>query len=699
MNRIKRKNNAEHQELSPLDGAENEIEALRMKVQQLEESLSSHRGYSEKLRILCSEIENLVNDGMEMPIAFGEVPEGDVLSAEHAELIYNSLRRYEKMSRYEKIMRIITQSVHRSLDPGEVINIAIEEMNKHIESAENVCIYMVEGNNAVLKSFRGYTSNMVELLGVIPRPRGFTWKTIIDSKPIHCPDVDEDTLIGPKGREIGTMSYVCMPICHAGKAIGSINVNSVRKHAFGKDELHLLEKVAGQIESAINNARQAEELRKSKEELRDNIAKLRRKNRYERVINTVTMSLHQSLRLGEVFENAVESLHKEVREAEHVLIYLVESGNQPGFGSGSYAVLKAQRGHERSFLDKVERIPYPRGTTWKTIIEGRARFIPDADEDPSLGQAARDLGAASYVSMPLKLEDDTVGCIHIHSFKKGAFTKDHLKLLEIVAKQLETAINNARKTEALRMSEEALRKTKDDLEERVRERTSELQKSNTLLIKEILERRCVENELKQSLAEKDVLLKEIHHRVKNNLQIISSLLNLQSRKIKDKNARSSFLESNNRIQSIATLHEQLYRSKDLSRIDFGAHIRNMTNHLLRSYGVRNSDISVDIEAGQVYLNINTAIPCGLIVNELVSNAIKHGFAGRTKGNIKIGFGKDGEKYVLTVANDGERFPEDVDINSSATLGLELVTSLAKQLKGSIEMSSGDVTEFRLEFRS
>jgi len=677
------------------------MEALRKKVRLLEESLSRHRGYSEKLGMLCSEIENLINDGTEMPAAGAGMSEGDVLSAGHTELIHKSLRHYEKMGRYEKIIRIITQSVHRSLDPGEVINMAVEEMNKHIESAENVCIYMVEGDNAVLKSFRGFPSDMMKLLGVIPYPKGFTWRTIIDSRPIHCPDVDEDTLIGPKGREIGTKSYVCMPICRAGKAIGSINVNSVRKHAFGKDELHLLEKVAGQIESAINNARQAEELRKSKEELGKNIAKLRRKNRYERVISAVTMSLHQSLRLGEVFENAVESLHKEVREAEHVLIYLVESGSgkQPGFGTGSYAVLKAQRGHERGFLDKVERIPYPLGATWKTIIEGRARLVPDADGDPGLGRAARELGVASYVSMPLKLEDNTVGCIHIHSFKKGAFTKDHLKLLEIVARQLETAINNARKTEALRMSEEALRKTKDDLEERVRERTSELQKSNTLLIKEILERRCVENELKQSLAEKDVLLKEIHHRVKNNLQIISSLLNLQSRKIKDRNARSSFLESNNRIQSIATLHEQLYRAKDLSRIDFGAHIRNMTNHLLRSYGVRNGDISVEIDAGQVYLSINTAIPCGLIVNELVSNAIKHGFAGRAKGNIKIGFGKDGEKYVLTVANDGERFPEDVDINDSATLGLELVTSLAKQLKGSVGMSSGDVTEFRLEFRS
>ena len=604
-------------------------------------------------------------------------------------------KKKQKISRYEKTVRIITQKVHSSLDLNDVIDSAVDTMSKHIENAQNVSIYMVEGSNAVVKSYRGYPDDMMEELAAIPSPRGFTWKTILESRPVYCPDVDKDTVIGPLGRKIGTKSYVSMPICHAGKAIGCININSLRKNAFDEDELDLLEIVASSIEAAVNNARRAEALKKSREALRENIAKLRRKNRFERVISAITMSVHQSLEVSEIFENAVEAIHSEVGEAQCVMIYMID--NTGTDDSGPLAVLRAQRGHPDSFIEKVRRIPYPVGATWKTIMEGRPRFIPDIDSDPSVGRPAREFGTKSYISMPIKLEDDTVGCIHIHSSRKSAFKRDHIKLLDIVARQLETAINNANKTEALRQSKEALRKTRDELEERVRERTSELQKSNTLLIKEILERRYVENELKQSIAEKDVLLKEIHHRVKNNLQIISSLLNLQSRKLKDPKARASFIESNNRIRSIATLHEQLYRSKDLSRIDFSAHIRNMTNHLLRSYGVGYDCIRVEIDSEQIYLDINTAIPLGLIVNELVSNAIKHGFEGMEKGEIRIEFRRSHDKYTLGVSNNGNRFPGDVSLASSATLGLELVSSLSRQLKGNITMTSGDITEFRLEF--
>lgn len=601
----------------------------------------------------------------------------------------------QKNSRYENTVRIVTQKVHRSLDLNDVIDSAVDVMSNHIENAQNVSIYMVEGDNAVLKSYRGYPDDLMKALASIRRPRGFTWKTILETSPQYCPDTDFDAVMGPLGRKLGTKSYVSMPICHSGRAIGCININSVTKNAFDKDELDLLEIVATSIEAAINNARRAEALKKSRGALRENIAKLRRKNRFERVISAITRSVHQSLEVPEVFENAVEAIHSEVGEAQHVMIYMIENARPDD--TKPYAVMRAQRGHPDSFIEKVRRIPYPIGATWKTIMDGRPRFIPDIDTDPNVGQAARNFGSKSYISMPIKLEDDTVGCIHIHSSRKSAFNRDHIKLLDIVARQLETAINNAKKTEALRQSEEALRRTRDDLEERVRERTSELQKSNTLLIKEILERRYVENELKQSILEKDVLLKEIHHRVKNNLQIISSLLNLQSRKLKDEKARASFVESNNRIRSIATLHEQLYRSKDLSRIDFSAHIRNMTNHLLRSYGVGCDCIRVKIDSDQIYLDINTAIPLGLIVNELVSNAIKHGFDGVKKGEIRIEFRKTSDKYILGVSNNGNRIPHGIDLANSATLGLELVSSLSKQLKGDITMTSGDITEFRLEF--
>jgi len=282
-------------------------------------------------------------------------------------------------------------------------------------------------------------------------------------------------------------------------------------------------------------------------------------------------------------------------------------------------------------------------------------------------------------------------------FKYNGFDNEDLKLLEIVAQQIEVAINNAKQAEDLRNSEEALRKAHDELEERVRERTSELQKSNRLLIKEILERRYAESELKQSLTEKDVLLKEIHHRVKNNLQIILSLLNLQSKQLNDEEALSSFEESKNRIYSIATLHEQLYRLKDLSRIDFTAYIRNMTNNLLSSYGITDGSIKININSERIYLDINIAIPRGLIVNELVSNSIKHGFPDHAQGEITVDFKREGDRYILNVSNNGVQFPEDLDIDNCSSLGLELVSALSKQLKGSITLNRKKITGFTLDF--
>lgn len=664
------------------------IEELRKKISFLEECLYCNSAHGEKIE---TNGESLKGASNKPEFGMNNVDGEGVTKA------LSDLSLYARKNRYEKIVRIVTESVHKSIDLEEVIDNAVDAMNKHIEDAQNVSIYMVEGDEAVLRAYRGYPESLMRKLARIPRPRGFTWKTILDSAPLYCPDVDKDTLIGPLGRELGTKSYVSMPICYSGKAIGCININSLEKYSFDHEELNLLESVAKQIESAINNANRAEALEKSRKKLRSNVAKLRTKNRFEKVISTVTRSFYRSLDTDEVFENAVEAMYEEVREVECVMIYMVEDVRAEK--DNLFAVMKAQRGHDREFIEKVKKIPYPKGNTWKTMIEGKSRYITDVDLDKSLGQAGRDYGIKSFVSVPLKLEDDTVGCIHIHSFKKSAFGRDLVKLLEIVARQLETAINNAKKTEALRRSEDALRKVRHELEDRVRERTSELQKANTLLTKEIMERRSVENELKQSLNEKDVLLKEIHHRVKNNLQIVSSLLSLQSRKLKDRKVLSLLIESNNRIRSIATLHEQLYRSNDLSMIDFSAHIRNMANHLVRSYGKSSDSIKVVIDSEQIYLDINTAIPCGLIVNELVSNAIKHGFAGNKSGVIVIEFKKSGSRYLLRVTNNGIKFPAGIDIDNSSTLGLELVSSLSKQLKGAITMRSEDITEFRLEFNS
>jgi len=415
-----------------------------------------------------------------------------------------------------------------------------------------------------------------------------------------------------------------------------------------------------------------------------------KKNRYEKILRLVSDSVHRSLDLGEVIENAVDSMNKYIEAAENVSIYMVE---------GDKAILKSYRGYPDKLIKGLLEIPRAKGFTWKTIISGKPLYCADVDIDPYIGLKGKQIGTKSYVSMPINHIGKAIGCININSTKKDAFDNEELDLLEIVAGQIETAINNARKAEALKNSEEALRKAHNQLEQRVQERTSEIEKSNMLLIKEILERRYAESGLKQSLAEKDVLLKEIHHRIKNNLQIISSLLNLQSRNLQDSSAISSFNESNNRIRSIATLHEQLYRSKDLSRINFTTYIRNMTNNLLHSYGVLDKALRIKINSDNIYLDVNKAIPCGLIVNELVSNAIKHGFPLHKSGEIAIDFSRMSDKYILVVSNNGIKFPPELDIENCTTLGLELVSSLSKQLKGSLSLQRGNITKFQLEFSS
>jgi two-component sensor histidine kinase len=205
-----------------------------------------------------------------------------------------------------------------------------------------------------------------------------------------------------------------------------------------------------------------------------------------------------------------------------------------------------------------------------------------------------------------------------------------------------------------------------------------------------------------------VLLKEIHHRVKNNMQIISSLLSLQSRSIEDEKSLAIFKKGRDRIRSMALIHEKLYQSKDLARIDFARYIQDLTSHLLQSYRVDSHIIEVKTDVEDVSLDINTAIPCGLIINELVSNSFKHAFAegsdsgesSDSKNEISIGLHADNDKQlVLTVKDNGSGLPEDLDLQNTESLGLRLVYDLVEQLGGSIELQRIPGTTYKITFRT
>ena len=218
-----------------------------------------------------------------------------------------------------------------------------------------------------------------------------------------------------------------------------------------------------------------------------------------------------------------------------------------------------------------------------------------------------------------------------------------------------------------------------------------------VILHNITKRKTYEKQIKQSLNEKEVLLKEIHHRVKNNLQIISSLLNLQSRYIEDENARGVFKESQNRIKSMALIHEKLYQSEDLTKIDFAEYIRSLTFHLFRSYSIDQSAVKLSINFEGVLFDIDTSIPCGLIINELISNSLKYAFPNGRKGKISVDLQLEEEKCVLIISDDGVGFPEGLDFQNTETLGLRLVNILVSQINGVITLDKCEGTSFKIEF--
>lgn len=219
------------------------------------------------------------------------------------------------------------------------------------------------------------------------------------------------------------------------------------------------------------------------------------------------------------------------------------------------------------------------------------------------------------------------------------------------------------------------------------------------IIRDITERKQAEDRIKASLLEKELLLQEVHHRVKNNLQVISSLLSLQGRTLNDKLAKEIFRETKDRIRSLALVHEQLYRSEDLARIDFTDYVRDLTTHLFHSHSINSSAIEMQLNIDDVYLDINTAIPCGLIINELVTNALKHAFPMREKGRIWINLeSKNNGNYLLSVRDDGVGFPSELDFQNTESLGLQLVNMLVHQLNGTISINGSGGTEFQITFQ-
>jgi two-component sensor histidine kinase len=233
----------------------------------------------------------------------------------------------------------------------------------------------------------------------------------------------------------------------------------------------------------------------------------------------------------------------------------------------------------------------------------------------------------------------------------------------------------------------------------VAERTNALSRANEQLISEIAARSRAEQEITRSLEEKDLLLREIHHRVKNNLQIIASLLKLQSRSITDPHVLEAIQSSQSRIRAMALVHERIYRSHKIAEINLKDYLTYLTKQIFQFYNIQQHHITLKVTMDDILADIDTVTPLGLIINELVSNSLKHAFPDGRKGTITLEcYREDPGSLRFIYHDDGVGMPAGFEWKTAESLGLRMVNSLVDQLNGSIELAGGEGTTFVLVIR-
>lgn len=296
-----------------------------------------------------------------------------------------------------------------------------------------------------------------------------------------------------------------------------------------------------------------------------------------------------------------------------------------------------------------------------------------------------------YFTRPLSQMVKTV-----HNISEGKLIKHAVILSKDEVGSLAKSFNIM--VDKIALSNEEKENINKNLENRVKERTLEVENALKSLQKENEVRKKAEQKISDALKEKEAMLKEIHHRVKNNLQVVTSLLYFQGKQIKDPTMQEMFRDAQNRVKSMSLIHEKLYLSEDLANIDFNEYVKKLFNHLYQSYGLNKTKFKIVNNVKNIQLGVDTAVPCGLIINELISNSFQHGFKGLESGEITIDMGHDeNNNFTLKVDDNGLGIPKDLNIEKTDSLGLRLVDNLATQLNGKIEILNDNGTTVKMVF--
>lgn len=458
-------------------------------------------------------------------------------------------------------------------------------------------------------------------------------------------EVYESVFIKKNGKQINVSISGTPYKNEKGMLIGSLAViNDITEH---KKNLTLLKKQKDEIDILYNAGKM-----------------LSQKLDVQSIFNTVFSVISGVVDFSELFV-------AEYIEAEKLIKYIYirsVNGTEPADISKVPAIPLAPEGYGiiSDVIRKSESIIF--NDYQETLKKSKTLVrVSVTSKDSSSGINNNQSVPHSAIIVPIKLDNKVLGVIQLYSQNKNAYNEEQLVFLEALMQQASLAYHNAK----------LFQKAQDEIKERKR----------------------AEERLTLMIDEREILLKEIYHRVKNNLQIVSSLLNMQSEKFEDPLVKKYFLDSKDKVSAISLIHEKLYRMRNLSKIDFSDYIESLVKNLKNIYTF-NNPVDIKVNSEKLFLPVDIAMPCGLILNELIINALKHPFDNNSiNPEIKLNFTFDKSEnlYLLSVTDNGKGFPNDINIKNSESMGLNLVKTLIKQIDGVIQITCKNGTEILMKF--
>ena len=631
----------------------------------------------------------------------GMVGEIFINAMERARLQETIQRRATEMSILYNVSRVGLTSIH--LD--EILNGTVDALKKAFP-ADRIAILLVEPetNELVIRASSGFAGGQKP--AAFPIGVGIPGWVVKTGQPVLLADVrgDERYLTG----DPDTISNLCAPLQFSERVIGAVNLESHREAAFDKNAGNLLSVLAGHLAAVIMNFRlfeESEQLKLFNESIVQGIAET---VLLEDAEGTITFANRAAAELlgtaGEelvglhwsdlIPEDEVEKVRAERAKcaegiaSRHETALLSKDGRLIPVIVSARPLMEDHKftGVLAAFTDITERKALEE--MWKRyefIVNSSDELMALVSKD-YVYEAVNESYRRSHASGRGEILGSTVAQVWGEETFNAAI-KEHLE--KCFAGD---TVHYARRFEFADMGRRHMHVTYYPYYNSAGSVTHAV-----VVSRDITEQKQAQEQIEAALEEKIVLLKEVHHRVKNNLQVISSLLDLQSGYVKDEDARRMFHESRNRVKSMALIHERLYQAEDLAQVDFGEYAQGLVESLFRSYRVDTADITLTVNVEDVLLNVETAIPCGLIVNELVSNALKYGFPDGRSGEIWVELFSDDGEFTLAVRDNGIGIRPELDLRRTKSLGLKLVTTLTRQLRGSLELDRDGGTEFRITF--